>query len=121
MPSSHVTIVGAGIIGISTAAFLQRSGHKVTVIDRVPTGEGCSFGNAGGIAFAEVTPTIHPRILMKIPGWLLDPLGSPYDPLVPFAQGVALVSGRRPQRVARPGAQDHGGTRGSRPACGQRF
>ena len=41
----------------------------------MPPGEGCSFGNAGGIAFAEVTPTIHPRILMKIPGWLLDPLG----------------------------------------------
>ena len=75
MPSSHITIIGAGIIGISTAAFLQRAGHKVTVIDRVPPGEGCSFGNAGGIAFAEVTPTIHPRVLLKMPGWLLDPLG----------------------------------------------
>ena len=40
-----------------------------------PPGDGCSFGNAGGIAFCEVTPTIHPRILLKIPGWLLDPLG----------------------------------------------
>jgi D-amino-acid dehydrogenase len=75
MSSSHITIIGAGIIGISTAAFLQRAGHKVTVIDRVPPGEGCSFGNAGGVVFAEVTPTIHPRILLKIPGWLLDPLG----------------------------------------------
>lgn len=71
----HSTIIGAGIVGMSTAAFLQRAGHRVTVIDRVPPGEGCSFGNAGGIAFAEILPTIHPRILMKIPGWLLDPLG----------------------------------------------
>ncbi|MGE0004958.1 MAG: NAD(P)/FAD-dependent oxidoreductase [Parvibaculaceae bacterium] len=75
MSSSHITIIGAGIIGISAAAFLQRSGHEVTVIDRVPPGDGCSFGNAGGVAFAEVTPTIHPRILLRIPGWLLDPLG----------------------------------------------
>jgi D-amino-acid dehydrogenase len=75
MTQSHITIIGAGIIGISTAAFLQRAGHKVTVIDRVAPGDGCSFGNAGGVAFAEVMPTIHPRILLKIPGWLLDPLG----------------------------------------------
>ena len=47
----------------------------MTVIDRVPPGEGCSFGNAGGIAFCEIVPTIHPRILLKIPGWLMDPLG----------------------------------------------
>jgi D-amino-acid dehydrogenase len=71
----HATIIGAGIVGISTAAFLQRQGFSVTVIDRVPPGEGCSFGNAGGLAFAEVMPTVHPRILLKIPGWLLDPLG----------------------------------------------
>ena len=75
MTSPHATIIGAGIIGISTAAFLQRAGFRVTVIDRVPPGEGCSFGNAGGLAFAEVVPPIHPRILLKIPGWLMNPLG----------------------------------------------
>ena len=105
MTSSHITIIGAGIIGISTAAFLQRAGHKVTVIDRVPPGEGCSFGNAGGIAFAEVMPTIHPRVLLKIPGWLLDPLG----PLtirwsyLPKALPWFLAAGRNalPHRVRR--------------------
>ena len=71
----HATIIGAGIVGVSTAAFLQREGYAVTIIDRVPPGEGCSFGNAGGIAFAEIAPTIHPRMLTKIPRWLLDPLG----------------------------------------------
>jgi D-amino-acid dehydrogenase len=72
---THITVIGAGIIGMSTAAFLQRDGHSVTVVDRVQPGEGCSFGNAGGIAFAEILPTIHPRIFSKVPGWLLDPLG----------------------------------------------
>lgn len=75
MTQASATIIGAGIIGMATAAFLQRQGFAVTVIDRVPPGEGCSFGNAGGIAFAEITPTIHPRVLLKIPGWLMDPLG----------------------------------------------
>jgi D-amino-acid dehydrogenase len=71
----HATVIGAGIVGISTAAFLQREGFTVTVIDRLPPGEGCSFGNAGGLAFGEIMPTIHPGIYKKLPGWLLDPLG----------------------------------------------
>jgi D-amino-acid dehydrogenase len=71
----HATIIGAGIVGTSTAAYLQRQGFTVTVIDRVPPGEGCSFGNAGGLAFAEIMPTIQPGIYKKLPGWLMDPLG----------------------------------------------
>lgn len=100
-----MTIIGAGIVGVATAAFLQRQGFAVTIIDRVPPGEGCSFGNAGGVAFAEIVPTIHPRILLKIPGWLLDPLG----PLtirwryLPKALPWFLAAGRNalPDRVER--------------------
>jgi D-amino-acid dehydrogenase len=75
MTQPHATIIGAGIVGVSTAAFLQQAGYRVTIIDRLPPGEGCSFGNAGGLAFAEIMPTIHPRVFTKIPGWLMDPLG----------------------------------------------
>ena len=75
MAQPHATIIGAGIIGVSTAAFLQRAGYRVTLIDRLPPGEGCSFGNAGGVAFAEIMPTMNPRVYRKLPGWLLDPLG----------------------------------------------
>ena len=75
MTDLSATIIGAGIVGMSTAAFLQREGYKVTVIDRLPPGEGCSFGNAGGIAFAEIVPAVHSRMLLKIPRWLMDPLG----------------------------------------------
>ena len=71
----HIHVIGAGVVGMSAAAFLQRAGYGVTVIDRVPPGQGCSFGNAGGLAFGEILPTIHPRIFRKLPGWLLDPLG----------------------------------------------
>jgi D-amino-acid dehydrogenase len=75
MSERTATIIGAGIVGISAAAFLQRAGYRVRVIDRVGPGEGCSFGNAGGLAFAEIVPTVHARMLTKIPGWLMDPLG----------------------------------------------
>ncbi len=103
MTEQNATIIGAGIVGMSAAAFLQRSGYKVTVIDRLPPGEGCSFGNAGGLAFAEITPTIHPKVLMKIPGWLINPLG----PLtirwsyLPKAMPWFLAAGRNamPDRV----------------------
>jgi D-amino-acid dehydrogenase len=104
MSQPHATIIGAGIVGVSSAGFLQRAGYRVTIIDRVPPGEGCSFGNAGGIAFAEIVPAIHPRILLKIPGWLMDPLG----PLtirwsyLPKALPWFLTAGRNamPSRVA---------------------
>ena len=75
MTELSATIIGAGIVGMSAAAFLQREGYAVTVIDRLPPGEGCSFGNAGGLAFAEIVPTVHARMLFKVPGWLMDPLG----------------------------------------------
>ncbi len=75
MAQPHATIIGAGIIGVSTAAFLQRAGYRVTLIDRLPPGEGCSFGNAGGVAFAEIMPAMNPGVYRKLPGWLLDPSG----------------------------------------------
>ena len=73
--NDRVTIIGAGIVGMSAALFAQDRGYTVRVIDKVPPGMGASFGNAGGIVIASVMPTFHPGILMKIPGWLLDPKG----------------------------------------------
>ena len=43
-----VTVLGAGVIGMSTAWYLAQDGHEVTVVDR-QSGPGLetSFGNAG--------------------------------------------------------------------------
>ncbi len=73
--ASQATIIGAGIIGMSTAVFLQREGFEVTVIDKVPPGEGASFGNAGGVVVSNIVPPVHTGMLLKIPGWLMDPRG----------------------------------------------
>lgn len=71
----HVTVVGAGIVGVCSAINLQQAGFKVTLIDRQPPGSATSFGNAGSISPSAVLPVAMPGMLKKIPGWLTDPLG----------------------------------------------
>ena len=73
--NGHVTIIGAGIVGVSCAAFLQRQGYGVTIIDRLEPGRGTSFGNAGSVSPSAILPVAMPGMMKKIPGWLLDPLG----------------------------------------------
>lgn len=70
-----VTVIGAGVVGMACAVQLQRAGHAVTVIDRVPPGESCSFGNAGGIPSTHSFPLALPGTIWKVPGYLFDPLG----------------------------------------------
>jgi D-amino-acid dehydrogenase len=61
-PRSAV-VVGAGIVGLSTAWFLQERGVAVTVVDRVGVAAGASWGNAGWIAPALSIPLNDPRML----------------------------------------------------------
>ena len=71
----NVTIIGAGIVGITTASCLRREGHDVTVVTREAPGEYCSFGNAGMLNNAGCVPQAMPGVLWKVPGYLTDPLG----------------------------------------------
>ncbi len=71
----QVCVIGAGVIGITTALELQRRGHSVLVLDREGVAAQASAGNAGAFAFAEVEPLATPGIMRKAPKWLLDPLG----------------------------------------------
>lgn len=74
----NVGVVGAGVVGLSTALWLQRAGHVVTLIDREPPAPGVSyehassFGNACTMAFGAVLPVATPGILAKVPKMLLD-------------------------------------------------
>ncbi|MBS9534039.1 FAD-binding oxidoreductase [Mycobacterium sp. M1] len=51
-----VIVVGAGIVGLSTAWFLQERGVQVTLVDRVGVAAGSSWGNAGWISPALAIP-----------------------------------------------------------------
>ncbi len=75
MSAGEVTVVGAGIVGVCSAAWLQRAGFKVTLVDAGPIGEGASFGNAGNISPGAVVPHTIPGFLKEVPGWLFDPEG----------------------------------------------
>lgn len=68
-----IIVVGAGIVGVSTAIWLQRDGHKVTIIDRLPPGEGTSFGNGGVLASCAVVPVTGPGLITKAPKMVVDP------------------------------------------------
>ena len=75
MSDPSVAIVGAGIVGVSSALWLQRAGFEVTLIDAGAVGEGASFGNAGNISPGAVVPYLIPGIWREAPGWLLNPEG----------------------------------------------
>ena len=50
-----VIVLGAGIIGVSTAYFLAKSGHEVVVIDKsISSGEGCSSSNGGQLSYSHI-------------------------------------------------------------------
>lgn len=70
-----VIIVGAGIIGLSIAHYLQQEGRKVTLVDRKGIAQEASFGNAAAFAVTDLLPLASPGMLLKAPKWLLDPLG----------------------------------------------
>lgn len=58
----HVTVVGAGIVGVCAALHIQRQGCKVTLVDRQAPGEGTSFGNACIITDSGIPPLASPGI-----------------------------------------------------------
>ncbi|NEK21647.1 FAD-dependent oxidoreductase [Sulfitobacter sp. JBTF-M27] len=68
----HVVVIGAGIVGISTAIWLRRAGVEVTVVDRGAPGTGTSHGNAGVLAACAMVPVTGPGLMKKAPGMLLD-------------------------------------------------
>ena len=45
--SKRVGVIGAGMVGVCTASWLQRDGHKVFLVEAGEPGHGASFGNAG--------------------------------------------------------------------------
>lgn len=67
-----IAVIGAGIVGLTTAWYLRADGHRVTLIDRAPAvGEGASRANGGQLSYRYIAPLADPDVLAKIPGWML--------------------------------------------------
>ena len=72
MADKPVVVIGAGIVGVSTALWLLRAGQTVVLLDRGAPGQGTSFGNAGLLASCAVVPVTTPGLIRKGPGYLLN-------------------------------------------------
>jgi D-amino-acid dehydrogenase len=65
-----VVIIGGGIIGLSSAYYLQESGHDVTVIDKTDMTGNCSYGNAGYVCPSHFIPLATPGIVKQGLKWM---------------------------------------------------
>ena len=68
-------MIGAGMVGVAAASFLQREGHDVFIVEPGNPGEGTSFGNAGCLNGSSVVPMSMPGTIRNVPRWLSDPMG----------------------------------------------
>ena len=66
-----VVVMGAGVIGVTTAYYLARQGAEVTVLDRQPgPGLETSYANAGELSYGMTSPWAAPGVPMKALKWL---------------------------------------------------
>src|SRR5438128_12474181 len=74
MSSKSVLIVGSGVIGLCTAYYAARKGHRVTVVDRESAvHEGCSYGNAGMVVPSHFIPLAAPGMVALGLRWMWNP------------------------------------------------
>lgn len=66
-----IVVLGAGVIGVTTAYYLLRGGHEVTLIDRrAGPGLETSFANGGQVSASHATPWSNPSTPLKLLSWL---------------------------------------------------
>jgi D-amino-acid dehydrogenase len=69
----HVCVLGAGIVGLSTAYALRKQGFEVTVVDQGEAGSGASGGNGAQLSYSYVQPLADPSVWPQLPYLLLSP------------------------------------------------
>lgn len=68
----NIAIVGGGIIGLSTAYYLNKAGHKVTIFDKGNLNDNCSIGNAGMVVPSHIIPLASPGMIAKGFRWMFN-------------------------------------------------
>ena len=101
-----VLVLGAGVVGTTSAWYLARAGHQVTVIDRQPVpGNETSFANGGQISVSHAEPWANQHMLPRVLKWL----GKENAPLLwrwradpaQLSWGLRFLAECRPDRTRR--------------------
>src|ERR1700729_2452707 len=69
---SKAIVIGGGIMGLSSAWYLQQSGWQVTVLDKEDFLNNCSYGNAGYVCPSHFIPLATPGIVKQGLKWMLN-------------------------------------------------
>ncbi|GAA4214372.1 FAD-dependent oxidoreductase [Pedobacter jeongneungensis] len=69
---SKVLIIGGGIVGLTSAYYLQKKGYEVTVLDKGDITDNCSFGNAGMIVPSHFVPLAAPGMIKQGIRWMFN-------------------------------------------------
>ena len=76
--SKSVLVVGGGIIGLSSAYYLNKAGHHVTVVDQSNLDAGASYVNAGYLSPSHLIPLSAPGVMKKGLKWMFNPASPLY-------------------------------------------
>ncbi|WP_445957015.1 NAD(P)/FAD-dependent oxidoreductase [Yeosuana sp.] len=68
----QVIIIGGGIIGLSSAYFLHKEGHQVTIVDQSNLDAGASYVNAGYLSPSHIIPLSAPGVMKKGLKWMFN-------------------------------------------------
>jgi D-amino-acid dehydrogenase len=97
----RVAVIGAGMVGLSTAWFLQQHGMHVTVYERRQVASGSSWGNAGWLTPALTAPLPEPAVLGYGVRAVLSPSSPVYVPLRPDPRLLRFLGGFARHSTAR--------------------
>ena len=68
--SKNIVIVGGGIMGLSSAYYLRKAGHQVTILDQGTMDSGASYVNAGYLTPSHIVPLAAPGVMAKGLKWM---------------------------------------------------
>jgi D-amino-acid dehydrogenase len=99
----NVIVIGGGIIGLSSAYYLQKSGHNVIVIDKTDITDNCSYGNAGYVCPSHFIPLATPGIVKQGLKWMMNSTSpfyvQPRFSLSLIDWGLKFMKSATPQKV----------------------
>jgi len=100
----HVVVLGAGVIGVTTAYYLTERGHTVTVVEREDeVASGASGGNGGQLSYSFTDAMASPALLAKLPRVIsgLDPAFDVRPPIdtLPIRWGLDFLKQCTSQRA----------------------